>query len=180
MKGKTAKITYTAIFMALVIVGTIIHITPSAHSGYTHFGDSMIYLASCILPAPYALLASSAGAALADILTGSANWAIPTLIIKALNALPFILIRIYLKKKNKDDKIISVYTILMLIPTSLITIFGYLVAELIMYGTKFAFLSAFTTGWLQPTGSLIVFIIVGLALDKLNFKVKVQKAIGEK
>ncbi len=174
MKNSKVKlITTTALFTALVTVGTTIIQIPVAGKGYTHFGDSMIYLAACILPAPAAIFASSVGAALADLVTGYTIYVPATIIIKALNALPFILMRIYLKRKNKDDRILRVQTALMLIPTSLVTIFGYLIAEYIMFGDTFALVSAFTGGWLQPTGSLIGFLIFAAALDKIKFKSKI-------
>lgn len=174
---KIRLLTYTALFSALVFVGTMIHITPSANAGYTHFGDGIIYLASCILPAPYAMLSASIGAGLADIVAGSANWAVATIIIKALNVVPFALIRIYLKNKRKDDKILSWQTALMLIPSSLVTIFGYVAAESIMYGTKFAIVSAFISGWLQPLGSAVIFILLAAALDKVKFKTKILNTL---
>lgn len=168
--SKVRLITTTALFTALVTIGTVVIQIPVPGKGYTHFGDSMIYLAACILPAPAALFASGVGAAIADLLTGYAIYAPATFIIKMLNVVPFILIRIYLKKKKKDDRILNFQTAFMLIPTSLVTIFGYLIAEYIMFGEKFAFISAFVGGWLQPLGSLLAFIVLGAALDRLKFK----------
>ena len=51
-KNKVILITTTALFTALVTVGTTVIQIPVAGKGYTHFGDSMIYLAACILPGP--------------------------------------------------------------------------------------------------------------------------------
>ncbi len=174
---KVRLITTTALFTALVTIGTVIIQIPVPGKGYTHFGDSIIYLAACILPAPAALFASCAGAALADLLTGYAIYAPATVIIKALNVVPFILVRIYLKKKKKDDRILNFQTALMLIPTSLVTIFGYLIAEYIMFGEKFAFISAIIGGWLQPVGSMLAFIVFAAALDKIKFKRKIINQI---
>ena len=171
-KNKLMLLTTTALFTALVTVGTAVIQIPVGN-GYAHFGDSIIYLASCFLPGPCAIFAASAGAAIADLATGFAVYAPATIIIKALNALPFVLMRIYLKRKKKDDKILNWQICLMLVPTTLVTIFGYLIAEYIMFGQEFAFISAFTGGWLQPIGSLAVFIILAAALDKINFKKKV-------
>lgn len=172
--NKVYLLTATALFTALVAVSTSVIKIP-AGNGYTHFGDSMIYLAACILPAPCSVFAASAGAVLADVFSGYAIYAPATAIIKALNALPFILMRIYLKRKNKDDKILSWQICLMLVPTTLVTIFGYLIAEYFMFGTKFAVISAFTGGWLQPGGSLIIFIILAAAFDRINLKKRILK-----
>ena len=162
-------LTTTALFTALITVGTAVIQFPVGH-GYVHFGDSIIYLASCILPGPCAIFAASAGAVFADLATGFAVYAPATAIIKALNALPFVLMRIYLKRKKKDDRILNWQIYLMLVPTTLVTIFGYLIADYILFGQKFALVSAFTSGWLQPGGSLAVFLLLAAALDKIKFK----------
>lgn len=167
--NKVFVLTITAMFTALVTVGTTVIQIPVGN-GYAHFGDSIIYLAACILPAPCALISASLGAVFADLITGFAIYAPATAIIKALNVLPFILMRIYLKRKNKDDKILNKQICLMLIPATLVTVFGYLIAEYIMFGQEFAVITAFTSGWLQPVGSLAAFIILAAAFDRIKLK----------
>ena len=45
-----------AVFAALIAVMTAyIKFNTGINDGYLHFGDSMIYLAACILPLPYAM-----------------------------------------------------------------------------------------------------------------------------
>ncbi|MDE6722612.1 MAG: TIGR04002 family protein, partial [Eubacterium sp.] len=170
-------LTITALFTALITVGTAMIQIPVGN-GYAHFGDSMIYLSACILPGPCAVFAAAVGAVIADLATGFAIYAPATAIIKALNALPFVLMRVYLKKKKKDAKILNWQICLMLVPTTLVTVFGYLIAEYIMFGQEFAFVSAFTSGWLQPVGSLAVFVILAVALDKINFKKNIMKELS--
>ena len=171
-KNKMLLLTATALFIALITVGTAVIQIPVGN-GYAHFGDSMIYLASCLLPGPCAIFAASAGAVIADLITGFAVYAPATAIIKALNALPFVLMRIYLKRKKKDDRILTWQISLMLVPTTLVTIFGYFIAEYIMFGQEFAVLSAVSGNWLQACGSLLIFLILAGALDKIKFKKKV-------
>ena len=98
-------ITITAMFAALITITTAFIKIPSP-LGYSHAGDSVIYLAASILPGPYGIIAASVGGALADIISGYAHWALPTAIIKALKAVPFVICGIILKKYKKDDKII--------------------------------------------------------------------------
>ena len=85
--------------------------------------------------------------------------------------------RIYLKNKRKDDKILSWQSAMMLVPSSLVTIFGYVAAESIMYGTKFAIVAAFVSGWLQPLGSAVIFVLLAAALDKVKFKTKILNTL---
>ncbi len=65
----------TAMFAALITAATAFIKIP-APLGYAHAGDSVIYLAACILPAPFGFIAASVGGALADLLSGYAVWAI--------------------------------------------------------------------------------------------------------
>ena len=79
-------LTTAALFAAAIAVMTayMFHI-PIPTGGYIHLGDALIYLAACLLPAPYAAAAAAAGAGLADLLTAP-MWVLPTLIIKPLVA----------------------------------------------------------------------------------------------
>lgn len=168
---KTRKIVLTAMFAAIIMVlTTYFQIKTGINDGYVHFGDSMIYLASCLLPAPYAMCAASIGASLSDILSGSAVWAPATAIIKALNVIPFALMLKHLRKGGNEPNIITKGTVLMSVVSGLITIFGYFVAEGIMFGFKIAAFASIFRGLIQPVGSAIVFYGVGLALDKAKFK----------
>ena len=76
-----------ALFAGAIAVTTayLLHI-PIPTGGYIHLGDALIYLAACLLPAPYAVGAAMVGAGLADLLTAPL-WVVPTLLIKALVAL---------------------------------------------------------------------------------------------
>lgn len=163
-------ITITAMFAALVTVATAFIKIPSA-LGYSHPGDSMVYLAACVLPGPYGIIASSIGGALADLISGYPQWIIPTFIIKGLNAVPFVLCRMILKKKGKDNRIINIPTLLMLIPTTAVTVFGYFIGNWVLYDWGGA-VAELATWWLQPGIGAIIFIAVGLGLDALKFKQK--------
>lgn len=168
----------TGLFAALITVATTFVRIPVAHNGYYHAGDSIIYIAASILPAPYAMLASSIGGAMADVVAGAPEWIIATAVIKPINTIPFILVRYFLKKQNKDDKILHPAYIAMLLPASLITIIGYYyIAAGIMFGFDIAFLSIFVTGWIQPVASGIVYLMLGAALDGIKFKSKIYPSL---
>ncbi len=177
MNNKTSEkirlLAMTAVCAALIAVVTSFIRIPAAHNGYTHAGDSMIYLASCILPPQWSVAAASIGGFMADILAGAPNWAIPTAIIKACNTLPFIACRYFLKKYNKDDRILHPANIAMLIPTSCVTVIGYFLAEGLMYGFEVSLISAFIGGWIQPLAGALVYLAVGGALDAVKFKSKI-------
>ena len=171
MRNKSLfRITNTAIFTAIILLSTmLIKFSTGLGEGYIHFGDCFIYLSACILPFPYCLIAGAFGGALADILGGYAVWAIPTAIIKMLIALPFALIC----KKEKSNKMFNKKTALMPIISGIITILGYFIAECILYSVASATLSLMGNT-IQAVASGILFYITATALDKMNFKRRIN------
>lgn len=175
-KENVKLITITAMFAALVTVTTAFIKIPSP-LGYSHAGDSMIYLGASILPGPYGIIAASIGGALADILSGYAHWAIPTAIIKAFNAVPFVICGKILKKYNKDAKIINIPNLLMIIPTTIVTVGGYFIANGLMYGWAAA-IGELSTWWLQPGVGALIYVALGSGLDAIKFKQKILPNIS--
>ena len=172
-KKSLLKITYTAIFTALILLATsVIKFSTGLGEGYIHLGDSFVYLAACILPFPYCLIAGALGGALADILSGYAIWAIPTMIIKMLNAVPFALVC----RKYKSSKILSKQAVLMTVVSGVITIAGYFVTECILYSVASATLSLLGNT-IQAVASGIIFVIIAKATDKINLKSKISKGV---
>lgn len=173
-KKQLYNLVVAAVFAALIAVMTAyIKFNTGINDGYLHFGDSMIYLASCILPLPYAMAAAAIGGFTADILAGAAVWAPFTAIIKALNALPFALVYTCHWTK-KPNKLLNKVTAPMPVVSGLITIFGYLLAE----GLLYSFPSAWTSvpfSIIQATGSAILYYIAAAALDKVNVKSRIYK-----
>ncbi len=164
----------SAMFAALIAVMTAyVKFNTGINDGYLHFGDSMIYLAACILPTPYAMAAAAIGGGLADILAGAAVWAPFTAIIKACNALPFALV--YTCKWTKSpNKLLNKTTAFMPLVSGLITVFGYLLAE----GLLYTFPSAWTSvpfSIIQATGSAVIFYLAAPALDKVHIKKRIYK-----
>lgn len=159
---KIAYLTTTALFTALVCITTayIFHIPIGSNNGYVHVGDAIIYLAASILPAPYAMIAGGLGGAMADLLTAPV-WAPATFIIKMINVIPF---------TCKKDRIINTRNVIALFLSGMITFVGYFIAEGIMFGTWAALIPSLLSGWIQPLGSAIVFLILGTTLDRMNFK----------
>ena len=153
----------SGIFAALVFVVTAYLHIPT-YNGYVHVGDGFIFLAACILPMPYAISVGALGAMLADVLTGYAIWAPGSIIIKALTAMLF---------SYKTKKIISARNTLMLIPATVICVGGYYLYEVIITGSFVGALAGITGSLIQSVASSIVFIFVGFAMDKMNFRKKI-------
>ncbi|MDL2258029.1 ECF transporter S component [Eubacteriales bacterium OttesenSCG-928-K08] len=73
----------TAVILILTLIAFPV---PHAAGAYVHLGDAGVYVAAYILGGPWGALCAAAGSALADLMLGSAIYAIPTLIIKGAMA----------------------------------------------------------------------------------------------
>ena len=145
---------------AIVFLFTAYFHIPS-HTGYTHIGDGFIYIAACLLPFPYAAAVGAIGALLADCLTGFAVWAPGSVIIKTVAVLCF---------SRRGNKLICVRNILGLIPAWAICIGGYYLYEALITGSFIAPLSGIPGYITQSALSSVVFVLLGLALDRRNVK----------
>ena len=166
-KNNIKNICFTGLMAAMITVCTaFIKIPTGINAGYLHFGDSMIYISGCFL-GPWAFIASALGGAMADILAGSPQWAAATAIIKALNALPFVIVSSVYRKKHGRIRIVNKYTLLVTVLSGLITVFGYLLAESIMYSFPSA-LTSVPFSIIQAVGSAIIFAVLGKIIDKID------------
>ena len=163
MKSKKIKLVSIAgVFTALVFAVTAYLHIPTTN-GYIHVGDSLIYLAACLLPTPYAVAVGAGGAMLADCLTGYAIWAPGSILIKAATAMLF---------TSKKEKVINTRNLLALIPSAIVCAGGYYLYESLVYGNFIAPLGGILASITQSTASSVLFIAMGLAIDTTKFKSK--------
>ena len=163
MQNKHTRLMCIAgVFTALVFVVTAYLHIPT-NNGYIHVGDGLIYLAACILPWHYAMAVGAGGALLADCLTGFAIWAPGSVVIKAVTALLF---------TNKGKKMMGLRNWLALIPAAIICAGGYYLYESLIYSNFVAPLAGIPASLTQSVTSSILFVAVGLTIDKLNYKSK--------
>ena len=152
------------VFTAIVFVFTAYLHIPS-HTGYTHVGDGFIYLAACMLPLPYGMFVGGAGALLADCITGYAIWAPGSVIIKTAAVVFF---------SRKSKKIISLHNILALLPAWVLCIGGYYLYEALLTGNFTVPLAGIPGYITQSALSTVLFVITGIAMDKLKIKSKLN------
>lgn len=162
MNIKIKNIALSGIFIGLIFLFTayVLHI-PIGVSDYIHCGDALVFLAACFLPRGYGLIAAGTGGALADLLTGYGMWAPYTFIIKATMTLAF---------DRKSEKIINKRNILVSFMGAIINIVLYFFAGRFVYGNWETPALALPLGSIQFALSVILFIIFGFVLDRVNFK----------
>lgn len=161
--NKVFKMAVSAMFTAMIFVLTRFVSVPVA-TGYVHFGDALVYLVASVLGGPWAFFAAAVGEALADIAYGFFSYAPATLIVKALIALPFVLIN------KKSEKILTPLTALLTIPAGAITVVGYYIADMII--DKAYAVVNIPGNVIQAVGSAAIFIVIGLAFDTAKLKKK--------
>lgn len=159
---KLMKVIVTAMFAALVTGLTFFPKIPIPGGGYVHLGDTMILLASTVLPMPYAMAAAAIGGGLADLLSGYAAYAPFTIVVKALLTVAF---------TYKNEKILSKRNFLAPLTGLIITPGVYFAADAILYGTGAA-IPGIIWNLCQAAASIVVYFIIAAALDKLELKKK--------
>ena len=158
---KIKKLALTGLFMAMTYVLTAFFHIPTI-KGYVHVGDAIVFLASCVLPTPYAIASASIGGALADALSGYWIWVPATLLIKGLTALFF---------TSKKEKVICRQNLLALIPALILCVGGYgLYSGFAVYDSLVAGFADAVPNTIQTAMSSVLYIISGTALDKMNLK----------
>ena len=166
--NKVKLLVVTALFTALCVVCTMFVSVPMPGTGgYIHFGDAIIMLAATLLPRPFSIFVGAVGGALADVFVAPV-WAPYTLVIKALVALCI---------SHKKQKTLTVRNVIGVIVSFAITIGGYYLAESLIYGNWIAPVASMIGNLIQCVGSAIIFVLLSLALDKMNFKTKTHSLI---
>ncbi len=146
-----------ALFIALVAVSTmIIRIPVPQTNGYMNLGDSMVLLAALFFGPVGGFIAGGIGSALADILGGYPQWAPWTLIIKGFEALIVSVMAGVLKLKRGR---ISVLQITSFTLATAWMVFGYFIAETIMYDQKVALVEV-PANIIQALGSVVLATIL--------------------
>lgn len=154
---KLRLMSLTGLFAAIICLLTgYLHVPTGA--GYTHIGDSGVFLAASMLPTPYAAAAAAIGAGLADGIGGFGVWIPATVVIKALTALLF---------TCKKDKLLCLRNLLALIPALVLCIVGYSLYQWLFMGAEieaaFAQAPAYTV---QIAASSAVYLAAASALDR--------------
>lgn len=162
--SKTKKIVIVSLFTALVTVATIAIKIPTIN-GYIHLGDTLVYLSGVFLGPVYGPIAAGFGSFLADILAGYPMWALPSLLIKGLDALVFAIIFKKVKTVSKSSKtLISRYLLALLIGGT-IMVSGYFVTSVVLYSYAGA-IGSVVPNIVQAVGGGIIAYPIMIALFK--------------
>ena len=126
---KTIKIIMAALMAAMTCIATMVIKVPSPTSGYIHLGDGVVLLSGILLGPFYGGAAAGIGSMFADLFSGYAGFALPTLIIKALAAIAASFLYQFLSTKLFHTKLKSAAVIVAGICGGVIVTTGYFIFE---------------------------------------------------
>jgi uncharacterized membrane protein len=164
----TRNIVVAGLMAALVTVGTMLIQIPVGMSGYVHLGDSMVYFAGILFGPVLGGLAAGLGSFLADMLSGYAVYAIPTFIIKGLDAAVIALVYKMLSGNGSSSKRKMLAYIVAFLAGSVVMTSGYFLFESVMYGVEGA-LVGLIPNMFQGTVGGVISIPFFLLFTKANF-----------
>jgi uncharacterized repeat protein (TIGR04002 family) len=148
---------FTSLFAAIIFIATTYLKLPLPVMGYVHLGDSLIFIAATLLPCPYALTAAAIGAGLADVIGGFPQYALATLVLKALTAACF---------SARRGRSVCARNFTALLPAIIINAGGYYIFEALLYGSFVSPIANLPFNTMQSVSNGIIFILVGMIIDK--------------
>ena len=158
-------IAIVGMMIALVFVGTFYFKIPTTF-GYTHLGDCMIILATCLLGTKRGAIAGALGAGLADLIGGYTIWVLPTMTFKAAWVLVMGLVAFKLLKNFRFNLWVGA------IAGGLIHILLYTLIKIPLFGASYALATLFTLSLQTLSGVVLGNLIYGVIKNRVGYFVK--------
>jgi uncharacterized membrane protein len=177
MNKNIKKWILASLFAAMVTVGTLVIQVPTPTKGYIHIGDTLVYLSGILLGNVFGFLAAALGSFLADFISGYLIYAVPTFMIKGLDALAVGLIYRTLSKNTDKMSIKIVHFAVAISVGTIIMVGGYYIFESALYGYKAALLGVLPN-IVQGIGGGALALPILMALEKTGITYK--KLMGNK
>ena len=169
---KTSKLVMCAMTMCIIMVAIFLFRIPIPFTqGYVNLSDAIIFIGVLMLGRNYGTMAAALGCMLGDILGGFAMWAPWTFVIKGgMAMITAVLICSLCKRQNLSDKAFTILEVLAMIAGGLFMVFGYFIAEGVMYGSWA--IAALGVPWnvAQFAVGIILAVVLTEALRKTTFR----------
>ncbi len=174
MNNKLQKTVFTALFMALCCVGTLIYIPSPASNGYLNMGDCFVILSGWFLGPVYGFLAGGIGSAISDLLLGYASYAPATFLIKGIMALVcFYMIKAL--SKAFCGKRISLLRIASALVSETIMVSGYFLYDALLMKSFISPLSGIPGNAIQGFFGITASVILAGVFEKTGLKNRLFK-----
>ncbi len=168
----TKQLTLAGVLAALVFIATAFLAIPIPTGyGYLHLGDTFVYLCGALM-GPIGALPAAIGSLLADIAAGYAMYAVPTFIIKGLDAFVVASTLVVLRKNAIDNKLKAIHLSIAALFGGVVMVLGYFLTEafLLGYGFTVAIANVFPNA-VQAIGGAIIFVLIYFPLKKVTKKI---------
>lgn len=159
------KTVQAALFAALTCIATmLIQIPVPATGGYLNLGDAVILLGALLLGPAYGCAAGGIGSMLADLLSGYAQYAPGTLVIKGLCALTAALLWKKLHRFSLRSPLPALAAAC--VCAELVMVTGYFVYEALLLGYGFAAIAAVPGNLIQAGAGTVLAVPLFWQLEK--------------
>ena len=156
-KLNSRTISINALAIALVCLSTMFLQFPIP-LGYAHLGNCFILISGVFFGPVTGLLAGGIGSALSDLLTGYAQWIIPTLIIKGITVNMF-------KIRTAAASIVGI----------IIMVVGYFIGGSILYGSIYTGATQIPGLVMEGIVGIVLFYVIGSALQAAHLPKYIQR-----
>ncbi|MCL2840936.1 MAG: ECF transporter S component [Defluviitaleaceae bacterium] len=171
-QSKTKALAFSAVFTALIFISITMFRVPNGLGGFIHFGDSLIFIGAAWLPFPFGLFVAAIGPGLFNLFSESPFWFPFTIVIKPIMAWCFSSTgsKILGSKRNIAAPFIAagINTVLYFGANMILFAMGILPSGHV--GAWAAGVAALPALLVQGAGSVVIFFILAVALDKLKVK----------
>lgn len=169
---KTSVTVLTAMMMCIIMVAIfVLRIPVPFTQGYVNLSDGIIFIAIALLDRRHSIAAASLGSMMGDVLGGFAMWAPWTFFIKGIMALIAVLIIDTFTVKCATANGRLAVRIIAMVCGGLFMVFGYFIAEGVMYGSWVV--AAIGVPW--NIGQFSVGIAIALAITSALNKVGIGR-----
>ncbi|MCY6485093.1 ECF transporter S component [Clostridium aestuarii] len=167
--SKAKDIVLSGLLISLVFVATMfinIRLPISIHGGLIHLGSAMVVVISIIFGKKKGTIAAAFGMSLFDLITGGAQWAPFTFVIKGYMAY-IIGTMAYAKGRNGNSILWNFIGVLF---GGVWMIAGYYMAEVFIYGNWFSPITSIPGMIVQIVAAMIFGLPAAAALKKTGIK----------
>jgi uncharacterized membrane protein len=163
-----SKIAIAAVLTAVTAVFTyVVRIPIPLTKGYFNLGDVAIYFAAFTFGPVTALIAGGLGTAIADLVSGYAQWAPISLVAHGLQGLVIGLIAgTHLSREGLALGVVRVRWIIAVLGGTIVMCGGYFVAQVFMLGIGAALAELFPANISQNVAGVVAGIPLSLAVRK--------------
>lgn len=170
-KLNSRTISINALAIALVCLSTMFLQFPIP-LGYAHLGNCFILISGVFFGPVTGLLAGGIGSALSDLLTGYAQWIIPTLIIKGINGL---CVGYIANRTGLTANMFKIRTAIAGVVGIVIMVIGYFIGGSILYGSIYTGATQIPGLVMEGIIGILLFYVIGSALQAAHLPKYIQR-----